>query len=59
MTNFMYLPFPWAQVNNNESLVLISVDVVEHANWCSFELEVYVLSGVFLGNVENGLGRLH
>lgn len=51
----LQLPFPSTQVNNNESLVLEGVDVVKHANGCSFELEVDVLSWVFLGDVEQGL----
>lgn len=51
----LYLPFPCAKVKNNETLVLKGVDVVKHANGGPFELEINVLSWVFLGNVEQGL----
>lgn len=51
----LQLPFPSAEVNNNEALILIGVDVVKHANGGPFELVINVLSWVFLGNVKQGL----
>lgn len=51
----LQLPFPSTKVNNNEPLVLEGINVMKHANRCSFKLEIDVLSWVFLGNVEQGL----
>lgn len=53
------LPFPCTEVNNNEALVLVGVDVVEHANGSPFELVIDVLSWVFPGNVKQGLQNKH
>lgn len=53
------LPFPCTEVNNNEALVLVSVDVVEHANGSPFELVIDVLSWVFPGDVKQGLQNKH
>lgn len=51
----LQLPFPGTKVNNNESLVLEGIDMMKHANRCSFKLEIDVLSWVLLGNVEQSL----
>lgn len=48
-------PFPRAQVEDDEALVLVRVDVVKHADGSSFELQVDVLSGAFPRDVEQGL----
>ena len=52
-------PFPSTQVKNDESLVLVGVDVMEHADGRPFELVVDVLARAFPGNVEQGLQREH
>ncbi len=51
----LQLPFPCAEVDNDEALVLIGVDVMKHANGCPLELVINVLSWVFSCNVKQGL----
>ena len=56
VANFVHLPFPSAQVKNDEALVLVSVDVMEDVDGGSPELVIDVLSRVFLSDVKPCLG---